>query len=195
MLETLAAFTLAEHMGNLAFVGNTGPAGYARLLSGGRQIVGTADGHVSLLPYTPRHWQAFFEAVDRPDLIEQFGVSSRAALNARIRELYALVQELGPTRTTAEWLALCERLDIPATSVWRLEELPQHPHLVAVGLFATSEHPTEGTLRQVRPTTLVDGSAPPIRRPAPSLGEHTAEVLREAGFTEAEINSLAPARS
>lgn len=192
MLETMTAFTLAEHMGHMAFVGDDGPAGYARLLRGGRQVMPTADGHVSLLPYTPRHWAAFFDAVGRSDLNEQYGVTNRQALNANIRALYAHVLALGPSRTTAEWMALCERLDIPATPVYGLDDLPTHPHLQAVGLFQTTEHPSEGAVRQIRPTTLVDHVAPAIARHAPSLGEHTAEVLRAEGFTEHEIAELWP---
>lgn len=192
MLETMAAFTLAEHMGHMVFEGDDGPAGYTRLLSGGRQVMPTADGHISLLPYTPRHWTAFFEALGRADLNARYGVDSRQALNANIRALYAEVLAMGPSRTTAEWMALCERLDIPATPVYGLKDLPRHPHLQAVGLFQTSEHPSEGALRQIRPTTLVDGVAPPIARHAPALGEHTAEVLRAEGFTEQEIATLWP---
>lgn len=192
MLETMAAFTLAEHMGHMAFEGDDGPAGYTRLLSGGRQVMPTADGHISLLPYTPRHWSAFFEALGRADLNARYGVDSRQALNANIRALYAEVLAMGPSRSTAEWMALCERLDIPATPVYGLKDLPSHPHLQAVGLFQTSEHPSEGALRQIRPTTLVDGTAPAIARHAPALGEHTAEVLRAEGFTEQEIATLWP---
>ncbi len=194
MLETMAAFTLAEHMGHMVFEGDDGPAGYTRLLSGGRQVMPTADGHISLLPYTPRHWTAFFEALGRADLNARYGVDSRQALNANIRALYAEVLAMGPSRTTAEWMALCERLDIPATPVYGLMDLPSHPHLQAVGLFQTSEHPSEGTLRQIRPTTLVDGVPPPIARHAPTLGEHTAEVLQAEGFTEQEIATLWPER-
>ncbi len=194
MLETMAAFTLAEHMGHMVFEGDDGPAGYTRLLSGGRQVMPTADGHISLLPYTPRHWTAFFEALGRADLNARYGVDSRQALNANIRALYAEVLAMGPSRTTAEWMALCERLDIPATPVYGLKDLPRHPHLQAVGLFQTSEHPSEGTLRQIRPTTLVDGVPPPIARHAPTLGEHTAEVLQAEGFTEQEIATLWPER-
>lgn len=192
MLETMTAFTLAEHMGHMVFDGDEGPAGYMRLLSGGRQVLPTADGHISLLPYTSRHWKAFFEALGRSDLNMRYGVDSRQSLNANIRALYAEVLVMGPSRTTSEWMALCEHLDIPSTPVYGLRDLPTHPHLQAVGLFQTSEHPSEGALRQIRPTTLVNGMAPPITRHAPRLGEHTAEVLNAAGFSEQEIATLWP---
>lgn len=195
MLETLTAFTLAEHMGHMAFADDDGPAGYARLLDGGRRLVPTADGHVSLLPYTPRHWAAFFAAVERPDLLARYDVGSRASLNANIRALYGELTAIGPTRTTGEWMALCERLDIPATPVYTLNGLLAHPHLSAVSLFEVGAHPTEGALRQIRPTTLVNGAAPAIARHAPTVGEHTDEVLRAAGFTNEELAALQPEKA
>lgn len=94
--------------------------------------------------------------------------------------------------TTDEWLALCEDLDIPATRLYSLDELPEHPHLQAVGLFQETQHPTEGAIREIRPTTRFHATPTSIRRPAPALGQHTREVLLEAGLTEDEIRRLSP---
>ncbi len=182
MLETMASFVLAEHMGGLSFPGSPAPAGYARLLDGGRRPVPTADGWISLLPYTGRHWSAFFEAVGREDIARAYDLSSREQLNKNIRHLYACLAELTPTRSSADWLLLCERLDIPATEICRLDDLPRHPQLEAVGLFQNSTHPTEGAIRELRPATLFHKTPATLRRHAPSLGEHTQEVLREAGI-------------
>ncbi|MNX31115.1 Formyl-coenzyme A transferase [compost metagenome] len=182
MLETMASFVLAEHMGGLAFIGSPAPAGYARLLHGGRQPVPTADGWISLLPYTGRHWTAFFDAVDRGDVSRRYDLSSRQQLNKNIRDLYACLAEITPSRTSAYWVALCERLDIPATEIFRLNALARHPHLEAVGLFQSSQHPTEGAIRELRPATLFHKTPALLRRHAPTLGEHTREVLGEAGI-------------
>lgn len=182
MLETMTAFVLAEHMGGMTFPAG-GNAGYARLLEGGRKPARTRDGWISLLPYTDRHWKAFFHAVDRDDIGERYSIANRAERNANIRALYGHLVELTPTRTTAEWMALCEELDIPATPIYGLDDLPNHPHLEAVGLFEHTEHPSEGPIRQMRPTTRFGATPTAIRRHAPQLGEHTAEVLREVGFT------------
>ena len=190
MLETMAAFVLTEHMGGLTYPGSKAKAGYARLLEGGRKPVRTKDGWMSLLPYTDKHWKAFFHEVDRDDLGERYNIASRADRNAHIKALYSHLRELAPLRTTAQWMKLCEQLDIPATPIYSLEALPEHPHLKAVGLFQESKHPVVGTIREIRPTARFAGTPTSIRRPAPTLGHDTAEVLREAGFEESEIKAL-----
>ena len=192
MLETMTAFVLAEHMGGMTFRPAPAPAGYARLLQGGRKPVRTSDGWLSLLPYTPRHWLAFFKAAGREDIGQTFKLDSRKDLNENIRSLYQCLGEVIATRSTAEWLALCEDLDIPATRLYALDQLPDHPHLQAVGLFQETNHPTEGAIREIRPTTRFHMTPTSIRRPAPVLGQHTREVLREAGLKEDEVNRLSP---
>jgi formyl-CoA transferase len=190
MLETMTAFVLAEHMGGMTFRPAPAPAGYARLLQGGRKPVRTSDGWLSLLPYTPRHWQAFFKAAGREDIGQRFKLESRKDLNENIRLLYQYLGEVVATRSTDEWLALCEELDIPATRLYALDQLPDHPHLQAVGLFQETNHPTEGAIRELRPTTRFFGTPTSIRRPAPVLGQHTREVLLEAGLKEEEVSRL-----
>lgn len=192
MLETMTAFVLAEHMGGMTFRPAPAPAGYARLLQGGRKPVRTSDGWLSLLPYTPRHWQAFFKAAGREDIGQTFRLESRKDLNENIRSLYQCLGEVIATRSTDEWLALCADLDIPATRLYALDQLPEHPHLQAVGLFQETNHPTEGAIREIRPTTRFHATPTSIRRPAPVLGQHTREVLLEAGLNEDEVSRLSP---
>ncbi len=146
---------------------------------------------MTLLPYTAAHWRAFFTAAGRTELIEDLGVDDPVQRNANIDKVYAATAEISRTRTTAEWLRLCEELDIPATAFSRLEDVLEHPHLKAVGMFRTMEHPTEGTVRAARPPTRFAATPASIRRHAPRLGEHSAEVLREIGYDEAAIRDLA----
>lgn len=194
MLETMASFVMAEHLAGLTFDPAAGPAGYARLLQGGRRPVQTADGWLCALPYTGRHWKAFFHAVGRDDLAEAYRIDSRAQRNAHIRDLYRHLGEITPTRTTSAWMALFESLDIPATPIYAPDDLPAHPHLQAVGLFEKTTHPTEGPLREMRPTARFSATPLALRRHAPTLGEHTEEVLREAGLEPGEIARLAGTR-
>ncbi len=194
MLETMASFVMAEHLAGLTFDPATGPAGYARLLTGGRRPAQTADGWICALPYTDRHWKAFFHAVGRDDLAARYNIASRAERNTHIRALYQHLGEITVTRTTAEWMALFETLDIPATPIYAPDELPRHPHLEAVGLFQQTVHPTEGPLREMRPTACFSATPLSLRRHAPALGEHTDEVLRAAGLTPEEISQVARGR-
>lgn len=182
MLETMAAFVMAEHLGGLTFEPAPAGAGYARLLQGGRRPAPTSDGWICALPYTERHWHAFFRAVGRDDLAERYEVSDRAQRNANIRALYGHLAELTPQRTTDAWMQLFESLDIPATPIYGLDALVDHPHLRAVGLFQATQHPTEGPLREVRPAARFSATPLSLRRHAPALGEHTDEVLQEIGM-------------
>lgn len=190
MFETMVAFTLAEHLGGLTYQPPQGAAGYARLLKGGRKPAPTADGFVALLPYTGEHWRRFFARAGREDLSAQYAVDDRHARNARVQEMYADMATITRGFTTAELLALCRELDIPATPLHRIDELPTHPHLQAVGLFQPQQHPVAGPLLAVRPPTRFARTPADLALPAPVLGEHTEAVLREAGFSPDELAAL-----
>jgi len=87
-------------------------------------------------------------------------------------------------------MQICDDCDIPATPIYTLAQVVDHPQLNAVGLFSIEDHPSEGRIRTVRPTTKFAQTPAAIRSPAPLHGQHTDEVLREAGFAEAEIAAL-----
>lgn len=189
MLETMAAFVLAEHMGGMAFEPRAGAAGYARLLKGGREPARTRDGWIAVLPYTDAHWRAFLGEIGREALAGEI-VGNRAAKNARIGELYAALREALETRTTGEWLDICDRLDIPATRIYALDDLPEHPQLAATNFFVEDDHPRVGRVRSTRPPQRFSKTPAEIRSLAPALGEHSADLLREAGLSREEIDAL-----
>jgi len=195
MLESLVSFVMVEHLGGLTFEPPIAAAGYTRLMAGGRQPAPTRDGHMTVLPYTGRHWNAFLTAAGRPDLIEKYEVNDPVRLYANVKTLYVELREITKGRTTAEWMAVCEREDIPASPIYGIDELPEHPHLKAVGLFKTMEHPTEGTIRYVAPPVMFSDTPASVRSGAPSIGQHTDDILREAGLSEAQIAELRASRT
>lgn len=188
MLETVAAFNSIEMLGGHAFVPPIGPAGYKRVKE--RKPVKTKDGWLTMLPYSGDNWCTFFETVGHPECIEEFSVRDPIKRAANIDAIYKRMKEIALERTTAEWEELLLRIDVPHASFAKMTEIGEQPHLKAVGLFQRLEHPTEGTIQQARPPARFSESPAAIRRLPPRLGEHTREVLAEAGYSDAEIDTL-----
>jgi len=193
MLETLAAFNSIEMFGGLAFVPPIGPSGYNRMKA--RKPVRTKDGWLTMLPYSGDNWCAFFEAVGRPECIEEFQVRDPVQRARNIDRIYDRMREIAPLRTTAEWETLLLSIDVPHTAFAKLTEIAEQPHLKAVGMFPEIDHPTEGKIRQARPPARFSDSPASIHRLPPGLGQHTREVLGSVGYSDAEIESLIEAKA
>jgi crotonobetainyl-CoA:carnitine CoA-transferase CaiB-like acyl-CoA transferase len=175
--------------GNGAVAADDRTPGYPRLLVPWRRPQRTADGYVCILPYTTAHWRLFFEHSGHPELASDPRFQDIASRTRHIAELYELTGEIVARHDTAHWLALCQRLEIPAAPVNRLEDLEHDPHLQAVDLFPTIPGPGEARYRMIRNPVRLSASEVPLRAP-PALGEHTLEVLAEAGLDEATIRRM-----
>lgn len=191
MFETMAHIMLGDHFGGDAFEPSIGPWGYRRMLASERRPYRTNDGFIAALPYYEAQWRGFFAAVGRSHLFEgDERFTSPASLLHNINILYTMFAEILPERRTAEWLALFRELDIAAMVVTSIPDLIDDPHLKDVGLISSAEHPTEGSIRELRPPSTWSDTQPVPTRPAPRLGEHSREVLIEAGLPESEVDAL-----
>ena len=190
MFESLSQFVLGDHMGGKTFEPPIGDAGYARLIAPHRRPYGTRDGYLCVLIYNDKHWRNFFEAIDRNDLKDDPRFCDHTSRAANIRDVYQFVADIMLTRTTAEWQTLLEKADIPNTPMHTMDSLIDDPHLNSSGFFPMYEHPSEGTVRTTAPVGEWSETPLSIRRLAPQLGEHSREVLREAGLAEVEIDAM-----
>jgi crotonobetainyl-CoA:carnitine CoA-transferase CaiB-like acyl-CoA transferase len=191
MLETTIEFALAEHMCSWGFLPPMGRPGFPRVLSPTRKPYRTQDGYACILPYSDRNWLDFYEFTGRSEFRDDPRFQRLAQRVRHIDVLYRMLEEEAAKRTTAQWVAFCDRANIPCMPVLSLEQLPEDEHIRAVGLFGEGEHPTEGRYRTVRSPVRMSAAPFRIRQHAPQLGEHTAQVLAEVGLTQAQIDAIA----
>ena len=181
MFECMVSFVAAEHLAGKSFVPPEGGTGYSRLLNEFRRPFATLDGYLGVVPYTDGQWQRFFELAGESAMAVDERYRTQAARSRHFAGLYAFVESILARRSTAEWLALLERADIPFAAVNSLDELLDDPHLNALGFWRRVEHPTEGTLVQAGLPVHFSRTPASVRRHAPSLGEHNAELLGAGG--------------
>ena len=190
MLETLVSFNMAEHLDGFAYEPPIGTIGYKRMLTPARRPFPTRDGFVCILPYSDRDWRNYFNAIGRPELIEDPRFATYRARIENIDDLYNFVGSVTSEKTTKEWVAICEEIQIPSMPVVDIEDLPKDKHLKAVGMFENHHHPSEGDTVLVRPPVKFSKSPASIRRHAPLLGENNIEILREIGYNDDRIAEL-----
>jgi crotonobetainyl-CoA:carnitine CoA-transferase CaiB-like acyl-CoA transferase len=179
MFETMASFMLVEHANGAMFDPPLGPAVYPRTVAPNRKPYRTKDGHIAVLIYNDKHWNAFITSV-RP----AWDSDLYATLERRSKQIdtvYSLVAETLAERTTAEWLALFRELEIPAAPLRTPDELFDDPHLNAVGLFETVQT-QHGPVRFPGVPTWFSRTPGHVRGYAPELGADTDDVLRELGL-------------
>ncbi len=191
MFENLLTVVLGEHLAGAMFDPPTGPPGYQRSLAHNRRPHRTLDGFVCTLVYTDKHWRSFFAAIGQPGMFDaDRRFSSQNERLKHIDEIYGYLAGVLATRTTAEWIEIFTKADIPVARMNSLDDILDDEHLRSIGYFRTFDHPSEGPITDVAIPTEWSASQPSPSRHAPLLGEHTVEVLREAGVDAATIAAL-----
>jgi len=190
MFETMVSFVMAEHLWGETFEPPLGEAGYTRLMSHHRKPYKTKDGYIAVLPYMNDHWKVFCERAGREDLIEDERFKDLSSRVTNIDETYSETGKILATKTTQEWLDLFSDTRVPVIVVNSLEDLFTDPHLEAVGFWTLFEHPSEGLLKLPGFPARFSETPASIRRHPPKLGEHSIEILKEAGLEEEAIQTM-----
>jgi crotonobetainyl-CoA:carnitine CoA-transferase CaiB-like acyl-CoA transferase len=190
MFEQMVSFVLGEHLFGHNFVPPLGPLGYTRVTAPWRRPYRTQDGYLCMMAYTQVHWRKFWTAVGKPEMLSDPRFDTIASRAHNVVALYELAGTCIAGKTTAEWLELLRELEIPAARMSSLDDVMADPQLAASGFFKRATHPSEGEILYTDLPVRFSAGAAGSERLQPRLGEHSFEVLREAGFSEAEIESL-----
>jgi crotonobetainyl-CoA:carnitine CoA-transferase CaiB-like acyl-CoA transferase len=193
MFENIARYVLEEHMYHQTFDPPIGTTGDPRLFDPGARPVPTKDGYMCISANTDAQAFAVFDAIGKPEFKTDPRFCSVAARFKHVPEYFAARAEGLKQKTTAEWIEIFDKADVPAMQFHTLESLLEDPHLKEVGFFRKIDHPTEGRIIDM---TLPNKSTVAPRSdfmPAPKVGQHTIEVLREAGYDDATINAMVTA--
>ena len=149
----------------------------------------TKDGrYMSVGSIEPQFFRNLCKGIGREDLIEGYGMGMEAG--EVWRETKAEMAEIFASRTKDEWVAMFKDLDACVEPVLTMSEVMENPQIKARNMIVEVKKPDGSTQRQVNSPFRFSKTPPELRHSGPGLGEHTEEVLKEVGCTEAEIEAL-----
>ncbi|WP_135828846.1 CaiB/BaiF CoA transferase family protein [Halorussus halobius] len=159
------------------------------------QTYETADGYLNVACLNQKLWRAFCGAIGRPDLPEDPRYETNADRVEHMDDLEAEIEAELAGKTTDEWMAiLVEDAGVPAGPVYEVEDALSNPQVEARGSVTELDAGDErGTIPVVEHPLQFREAESGFRSPPPRLGEHNRDVLREFGYSAAEIDDLAAA--
>ena len=188
MLDAVLAFVWPEAMAYHTFVSPDRPK--IEPVPRRDLIYDTSDGYVIASTVAHREWQAFCRAAERPQWLEDPRFQNAAGLVTHASERLEMMAEVLKTKSTAHWLEVLDKADVPCAPVLTRDDVHLHPQVQENGIIVEEEHPLVGLVRQARPAERMDKTPSEISRPAPTLGQHSDEILSELGLSAERISEL-----
>ncbi|MEM9471175.1 MAG: CoA transferase [Pseudomonadota bacterium] len=167
-----------------------GPMGSAHPLNAPYEAFRTADGWLNLGAANQTNWERMLKVIDAEHLADNPSfASNRTRMENRAELAEALAPYFKPA-TTQHWLEALEAAGVPAGPVLAIDDMHADPQTIARDMVPEVDHPVAGTVKTIGAPVKFHGTPAGVKRPAPLLGEHTEEVLAEAGFTADEIKAV-----
>jgi formyl-CoA transferase len=190
LLEAAMALTVWESTEYWATGRVPGPLGSAHRLSAPYQALRARDGYLTVGATHDRFFEGLCRALDRPDLLTDPRFGDRSARLERRAELAAELEKTTTGEDRAHWLARLEREGIPSGPINSYPEALADPHTLARRMVVDLMHPGAGPVKALGVPIKLSDTPGAVERPAPLLGEHTAALLTELGYSEAEQQAL-----
>ncbi len=190
LMEAGIAYTVWESSVYFAEGEIPGPLGSAHRVSAPYQALRTKDGYLNLGAATQPTWEQLCRAIGREDLIEDERFRAPWDRKAREEELAALLEETFSSHDTEHWLQLLDAAGVVAGPIYNMEQVYSDPQVLAREMLVDTHDPELGTIHNIGVPVKLSATPGSIRRRAPALGEHSAEVLLERGFTQSEVDGL-----
>jgi crotonobetainyl-CoA:carnitine CoA-transferase CaiB-like acyl-CoA transferase len=167
-----------------------GPTGSAHLLTAPYQAFRTRDGWINIGGANQANWERIAEVVGHPEWRDDARFATNSARVANRLALTDAMNAVLVTRSKAEWIAAFDAAGVPVGPVHTMGEALEHPQTLARGMVVEVAHPQAGRTKALGCPIHFSRTPTRITRPAPMLGEHTRELLREYGYDDAEIDAL-----
>ncbi len=167
-----------------------GPTGSAHVLTAPYQAFRARDGWINLGGANQSNWERIALVLGHPEWRDDPRFTTNTARMANVDALTSTMEAILMSRTTAEWIERFDAADVPVGPVHSIGDALDHPQTRARGMVVDLQHPVAGATQAIGCPIHFSATPARVTRPAPLLGEHTREVLRESGYLDAEIDAL-----
>jgi len=190
LVDAGVALSVWEATEYFSGIGVPAPLGSAHRMNAPYQAIRCADGYITLGAANERLFRRLSEVLGHSEWVHQPEFADNASRVANRKLLAERIEEITAEQPRSHWLALLEANDIPCGPINNYAQVFADRQVVAREMVVETEHPTLGRLKTLGSPIKMSATPPDVSRRAPQLGEHTDDVLREAGFSDSEIAAL-----